>query len=53
MKITYNLANAAAKDAANRNMRHNGRTVWNEDDFKMWGNTLNNLLGPIEEANEN
>lgn len=31
--MTYGLAMAAAKDAANRSMRKAGRTKWNEDDW--------------------
>ena len=33
MTMTYDLAQAAAKDAGNRSMRTHGRIAWNEDDF--------------------
>lgn len=31
--MTYELAMAAGRDAANRRMRSEGRTRWNEDDY--------------------
>ena len=31
--MTYDLAMAAATDAANRRMRGEGRTRWNEEDW--------------------
>jgi hypothetical protein len=33
--ITYDLAMASAKDAANQQMRKAGRTAWNEDDYNL------------------
>ena len=35
MKMTLELANAAARDAAERNMRENGRLIWNEEDYNV------------------
>ena len=31
----YDLAHAAARDAANRHMREHGRTSWNQDDYNV------------------
>ena len=31
--VTYDLAMAAGRDAANRQMRAAKRTAWNEDDY--------------------
>ena len=31
--LTYELAMSAARDAANRQMRANGRKAWNRDDY--------------------
>lgn len=33
--MTYKLAHAIGWDAGNRNMRKNGRTDWNEDDWSV------------------
>lgn len=35
MKMTRDIAWAAATDAADKNMRDNGRTSWNEEDWKV------------------
>ena len=45
IKVTYGIAFAAGKDAANANMRKCGREVWNEDDFNIAARTMNDLLG--------
>lgn len=45
MTITYALAMAAGKDAANRQMKANGRTAWNEEDFNLAAQTVAKLLG--------
>lgn len=34
MKLTPKIIHSAATDAGNRNMRKNGRTIWDEDDFE-------------------
>ena len=39
------IARAAAKDAANRQMRAEGRTVWNKDDYELAVRTFNRLMG--------
>jgi hypothetical protein len=44
MRITYKLAHAAGMDAANRQMRENGRSAWNEDDYNLAAATMNRLL---------
>ena len=44
MKITYQIAMAAGRDAANRNMRKNGRAVWNEEYHIIACDVINNLL---------
>ena len=33
--LTYELAHAAAEDAANRQMRREGRAKWNEADLEL------------------
>ena len=35
MIITYKIAMAAGKDAANKNMIKNGRSVWNDEDYEI------------------
>jgi len=35
LKITRDIAWAASTDAANMNMRENGRTSWDEDDYNI------------------
>lgn len=46
-RMTYKLAMAAGTDAANRNMRSEGRLVWNEDDWNIAALTFNTLY-PVE-----
>lgn len=46
-RMTYDIALAVAKDAANDNMRKHGRSRWNEDDTKVVAETLNRLY-PVE-----
>lgn len=41
--MTYELAMAAGKDAANRNMRKAGRDRWNEEDADLAVDTFNRL----------
>lgn len=43
--VTYDLARAAGTDAANANMRANGRDHWNEEDLNAATVTMNRLLG--------
>ena len=47
LKMTYKLAHAAGTDAANRNMRSEGRKVWNAEDAEIAAATLNRLY-PVE-----
>ena len=42
------VARAAAQDAGNRNMRENGRTIWNQDDYYKASREYNRLY-PAEE----
>lgn len=42
-KLTYGLAHSAGTDAANRNMRSEGRLVWNEDDREIAALTFDTL----------
>lgn len=44
MKITYKIAMAAARDAANRRMRSQGRTAWNEEDYLFACSEFNRLF---------
>lgn len=48
MKLTYELAMAAGRDAANRNMRKAGRSVWNEDDYNVAIDTYTRLMVPLD-----
>jgi len=41
MKMTYRIAHSLGMDAANQQMRDNGRAVWNEDDYNLAAKTLN------------
>lgn len=54
MKITldYELARAIATDAANRNMRKNGRKKWSERDYMIAVSTLNELYPVNDELKE-
>ncbi len=49
IKATYEIALAAAQDAANRQMRQAGRLEWNEDDWNLAAQTVQTLRG---ESNE-
>lgn len=40
------LARAAGKDAANRQMKAAGRTAWSKDDYNLATSTYNRLMGP-------
>lgn len=43
------LAHAAGADAANRRMRAEGRTVWNEEDYEECVRTIDRLWpGPMD-----
>lgn len=35
IELTEELCRAAAMDAANRNMRKSGRTIWNKEDYNI------------------
>ena len=41
MRMTCQIAHSLGLDAANRQMRQNGRTGWNEDDTELAAHTLN------------
>jgi len=43
LALTYNVAMAAARDAANRQMLRAGREAWNEDDQRLAHETFNRL----------
>jgi hypothetical protein len=43
-EMTYALAMAAGQDAANRVMRAEGRTVWNEDDYAIAAELTDKIL---------
>lgn len=47
--MTYSLAMAASKDAANRRARKAGRAAWNADDYDHAVDTFNSLY-PMDEA---
>jgi len=44
MNVTYKIAMAAGQDAANRQMRANGRTEWNDEDYAVAVETTGHLL---------
>lgn len=44
MPVTYAIAMAAGRDAANRNMRAEGRTEWNEEDYNIAAETSARLF---------
>lgn len=44
MKLTQEIARAAAQDAANRHMRKHGRTKWSIDDYNIAVKEYNRLL---------
>jgi len=48
VELTRNLAFAAGEDEANRNMRKEGRTSWNEVDYSIAAQKTNGLLDAIE-----
>ncbi len=45
MKLTSDLARAAAQDAGNKSMRKNGRKQWSQDDYRVACNELERLHG--------
>lgn len=48
--LAYDLAYAAAKDAANRRMRDAGRTIWDAEDYAAAVAEFKRLLpGPAKE----
>jgi hypothetical protein len=49
MTITRQIAWAAATDAANRSMRLDGRTAWNEDDYDVAAETFRRLWPEAQE----
>ncbi len=46
--LTYDIAYAAGKDAANRRMRKGNRTKWDVDDYNEAAKECNRLLDIIE-----
>ena len=40
MRMTYRIAHSLGTDAANRRMRQDGRTTWNEEDFNLAADML-------------
>jgi len=49
-QMTYQLAMAASQDAGNLNMRRNGRTQWNEDDWDAASATFHRIYNGGENA---
>ena len=49
IKMDYELARACATDAANRNMRKNGRKAWSDEDYGIAVKTLDELW-PLNDA---
>ena len=47
-RITYALAVAAGRDAANRSMRKAGRKAWTRADFIVAARTTNSLLALLQ-----
>jgi hypothetical protein len=50
--MTYELARACSMDAANRNMRKNGRKAWNKEDYGIACKELNRLWPVNSELRE-
>jgi len=51
MRMTYSIALSLGLDAANRQMRQAGRTVWNEDDAGLAARTPNyHLSAGVEDS---
>lgn len=50
LKISYALAHAAALDAANAQMKREGRLKWSLEDYDLAASTLNALLPDAELA---
>jgi hypothetical protein len=46
--LTYAIARAAGQDEGNRNMRKNGRTQWNEEDYSVASKKTNELIDLLE-----
>lgn len=44
MKVTYGIAMAAGQDAANRQMKRDGRSKWNASDFDLAAEVTRKLL---------
>lgn len=44
MRLTYDLAMAAGRDAGNRSMRKAGRSAWNREDWGAAAECTNRLL---------
>ena len=47
MTRTIKLARAAGQDAANRQMRAEGRTEWNAADYRLAARTMNDLIPSV------
>jgi hypothetical protein len=47
--ITYEIAMAAAWDAANRSMRLNGRLVWSVEDYTAAVDEFHRLMPDMEQ----
>lgn len=47
MQVTYPLAMAAGRDAANRRMAAAGRTSWNRADYNHAARVVAKLLGTV------
>jgi hypothetical protein len=45
MTVTYKIAMAAGQDAANRQMKAEGRSAWSAADFDLAADTTRKLLG--------
>lgn len=52
IKMTYSLAMAAAKDAGNRNMKKNGRTIWNREDYNVVREVFDKLIALCQSPHE-
>lgn len=44
---TYRIAMAAGRDAANRNMRADGRSSWNDTDWDIAAEVTARLMGGV------
>lgn len=50
LTVTIETARHAGQDAANRQMRSEGRTEWNAADYALAARTMNDLIPSVVEG---